>query len=85
MSDASPEWLAAALAAPAELLTTVEMGRADSFAVSAGAPGRSLMRRAGAAVAEAARTGKIGDGKIWAVDLSRLVRVRTGEQGDAAI
>ena len=36
-------------------------------------------------ITEAARTGKIGDGKIWAVDLSRLVRVRTGEQGDAAI
>ena len=37
------------------------------------------------AVVAAARTGKIGDGKIWAVDLSRLVRVRTGEQGDAAV
>ena len=36
-------------------------------------------------ITEAARTGKIGDGKIWAVDLSRLVRVRTGEQGDAAV
>ena len=36
-------------------------------------------------ITEAARTGTIGDGKIWAVDLSRLVRVRTGEQGDAAV
>ncbi len=33
----------------------------------------------------AANTGKIGDGKVWAVDLDRLVRVRTGERGDAAL
>jgi len=36
-------------------------------------------------IASAARTGKIGDGKIWAVDLDRLMRVRTGERGDDAI
>lgn len=36
-------------------------------------------------IAAAAKTGKIGDGKVWAVDLSRLMRVRTGEQGDEAI
>src|SRR5438094_218574 len=36
-------------------------------------------------VASAAHTGKIGDGKIWAVDLDRLMRIRTGEQGDSAI
>jgi nitrogen regulatory protein P-II 1 len=31
-----------------------------------------------------ARTGKIGDGKIWAVDLARVMRIRTGERdGDA--
>lgn len=33
----------------------------------------------------AAKTGKIGDGKIWAVDLDRLSRIRTGEVGDDAI
>src|SRR3954465_5115096 len=32
-----------------------------------------------------ARTGKIGDGKVWAFDLDRLMRVRTGESGDDAI
>src|SRR5262245_26929524 len=31
-------------------------------------------------IANAARTGKIGDGKIWAVSLDRLVRIRTGER-----
>ena len=36
-------------------------------------------------VADAARTGKIGDGKIWAIDLDRLMRVRTGEIGDDAL
>ena len=36
-------------------------------------------------ISEAARTGKIGDGKIWAFDLDRLSRVRTGEKGDEAI
>src|SRR5437899_2828747 len=30
---------------------------------------------------ESARTGKIGDGKIWATDIDRVVRVRTGEVG----
>ena len=32
-------------------------------------------------IAGAARTGKIGDGKIWAVDVDRAMRVRTGEMG----
>ena len=33
----------------------------------------------------AARTGKIGDGKIWVSPVDRLVRVRTGEQGTEAL
>ena len=36
-------------------------------------------------IQSAAQTGKIGDGKIWAVDLDRLMRIRTGELGDGAI
>jgi nitrogen regulatory protein P-II 1 len=36
-------------------------------------------------ISENARTGKIGDGKLWVIDLDRLVRVRTGELGDDAI
>ena len=32
-----------------------------------------------------AHTGKIGDGKIWVVDVDRLMRIRTGELGDEAI
>jgi nitrogen regulatory protein P-II 1 len=36
-------------------------------------------------ISTAARTGKIGDGKVWAFELDRLTRVRTGEMGDDAI
>jgi nitrogen regulatory protein P-II 1 len=32
-----------------------------------------------------AKTGKIGDGKIWATDLDRVMRVRTGEAGSDAL
>jgi nitrogen regulatory protein P-II 1 len=42
-----------------------------------------------AAVAEAittsARTGKIGDGKVWSVPVDNLVRIRTGERGSDAV
>ena len=36
-------------------------------------------------VTAAAKTGKIGDGKIWAVSVDRLLRVRTGESGEDAL
>ena len=36
-------------------------------------------------IADKARTGKIGDGKIFVVDLLEAVRIRTGEVGDSAI
>jgi len=36
-------------------------------------------------LADAARTGKIGDGKIWVSNLESLLRIRTGEQGPDAI
>jgi len=37
------------------------------------------------AIAEAAKTGKIGDGKIWAFSVDRVVRVRTGERDTEAL
>ena len=37
------------------------------------------------AITGAANTGKIGDGKVWAVAVDRLVRVRTGERDSEAI
>ena len=36
-------------------------------------------------IVNSARTGKIGDGKIWVSEVDRLVRIRTGEQGTDAI
>ncbi|MEY4782034.1 MAG: hypothetical protein RLZZ492_672, partial [Pseudomonadota bacterium] len=32
-----------------------------------------------------AKTGKIGDGKIFVTNLTQVIRVRTGEKGDKAI
>jgi len=37
------------------------------------------------AIARAAHTGKIGDGKIFVEPVERVVRIRTGEEGDAAL
>ena len=37
------------------------------------------------AIAKAARTGKIGDGKIWVVPAEQVVRIRTGEMGPDAL
>ena len=37
------------------------------------------------AIIKAARTGKIGDGKIFVTSVERVVRIRTGEQDDTAI
>ena len=37
------------------------------------------------AISNAARTGKIGDGKIFVSAVERVVRIRTGEEGDEAI
>lgn len=38
-----------------------------------------------AAIIEGARTGKIGDGKIFVLDLKDCIRIRTGERGSEAI
>ena len=37
------------------------------------------------AIVAAARTEKIGDGKVWVTDVDSLVRIRTGERGPDAI
>jgi nitrogen regulatory protein P-II 1 len=36
-------------------------------------------------IVEAARTGKIGDGKVWIVPVEGLIRIRTGEAGSDAL
>ena len=42
-------------------------------------------RRVVDAIAAAAQTGTIGDGKIWVTDLDGLVRIRTGERDQDAV
>ena len=37
------------------------------------------------AIVKAARTGKIGDGKIFVAEVQQAIRIRTGESGDAAL
>jgi nitrogen regulatory protein P-II 1 len=36
-------------------------------------------------IADAARTGEIGDGKIWVTTVDEVVRIRTGEHGEVAV
>jgi nitrogen regulatory protein P-II 1 len=45
----------------------------------------SLVERAIEVVVKAARTGKIGDGKIFVTNVEQVVRIRTGESGEAAV
>jgi nitrogen regulatory protein PII len=54
--------------------TKVEIGVPDS-----------LVDQAVEAICKAAATGKIGDGKIFVIPVEQVVRIRTGETGNAAI
>jgi nitrogen regulatory protein P-II 1 len=45
----------------------------------------ALVERAIEAIVRAARTGKIGDGKIFVTDVGQVIRIRTGESGEAAV
>jgi nitrogen regulatory protein PII len=37
------------------------------------------------AIIKSAKTGKVGDGKIFITDIERVIRIRTGETDDAAL
>lgn len=45
----------------------------------------SLIDLAVETIVKAARTGKIGDGKIFVSDVEQVIRIRTGESGEIAI
>jgi len=45
----------------------------------------SIVEGAAAAIVKAAKTGKIGDGKVFVSPISEAVRIRTGESGDKAV
>ena len=44
-----------------------------------------LVESAIEAIIKAARTGKIGDGKIFVTSVEQVIRIRTGESGEAAV
>jgi nitrogen regulatory protein P-II 1 len=45
----------------------------------------AIVERAIEAIVKAARTGKIGDGKIFVTEVTQVIRIRTGESGEAAV
>jgi nitrogen regulatory protein P-II 1 len=45
----------------------------------------SLLERVVEAIQNAARTGRIGDGKIFVSDIAEAIRIRTGEKGSEAL
>jgi nitrogen regulatory protein P-II 1 len=45
----------------------------------------AMVERAIEAIVKAARTGKIGDGKIFVTAVEQVIRIRTGESGEAAV
>jgi nitrogen regulatory protein P-II 2 len=45
----------------------------------------AILDQAIEAIEKSANTGKIGDGKIFVFDLEQVVRIRTGETGEAAL
>jgi len=47
--------------------------------------GDALVEGAIEAIVKAARTGKIGDGKIFVTTVEQVIRIRTGESGEAAV
>ena len=45
----------------------------------------SLLDRVIEAIMQTAQTGKIGDGKIFVLDVERVIRIRTGEENEDAV
>ena len=45
----------------------------------------SDVERVTAKIVDTARTGKIGDGKVWVVSIDEVIRIRTGESGRDAL
>ena len=45
----------------------------------------SEVERVAGAIVSAARTDKIGDGKVWVTPVEQVIRIRTGEMGPEAL
>jgi nitrogen regulatory protein PII len=64
--------------------TTVKMGLSDKIRFEIAVSDEFVERTLGA-VCDSARTGDVGDGKIFVVPLERAVRIRTGETDHGAV
>jgi nitrogen regulatory protein P-II 1 len=64
--------------------TTVQVGMSDKVRFEIGVSD-AFVDAAVNALAEGARTGEVGDGKIFVVPVERAVRIRTGETDEAAV
>jgi nitrogen regulatory protein P-II 1 len=64
--------------------TTVKVGLADKVRFEI-AVSDAFVQPTVDALCEGARTGEVGDGKIFVVPVERVVRIRTGEADDAAV
>jgi nitrogen regulatory protein P-II 1 len=64
--------------------TTVQMGLAEKVRFEI-AVSEEFVETTIAVVCDAARTGEVGDGKVFVVPLERAVRIRTGESDRAAV
>jgi nitrogen regulatory protein P-II 1 len=64
--------------------TTVQMRLADKVRFEV-AVSEEFVEATLEALCEGARTGEVGDGKIFVVPLERAVRIRTGEQDEGAV
>ena len=64
--------------------TTVKMELSEKvrFEIAVSEP---FVQAAIDALVQGARTGEVGDGKIWVVNLHQAVRIRTGERAEAAV
>ena len=65
--------------------TEIVSRRRTGEAAQGGRADDAVVEKAVDAIAVAAKTGKIGDGKIWVYDLDSVLRIRTGETDQAAI
>ena len=63
---------------------TVQMGMSNKVRFEIGVSDPFVQRTIDA-IREGARTGEVGDGKIFVVPVDRVVRIRTGETDDAAV
>lgn len=64
--------------------TTVKMGLSEKVRFEV-AVSESFVQTTVDAIREGARTGEVGDGKIFVIDLAQAVRIRTGESAEDAV